>query len=128
MEVRQQPAMLRSMIRLLSLVGLGSFIILISLPLAVRFRFARSTLSLDERLTAGGLWSAEFLLKSALLFSCALIAAAGLYWLLKRLEPTLDGASSAQASYLDTLDIKYVDIAIVISAALSLFLELALIR
>ena len=72
------------MIHLLTLAGFGSFVILIALPLAVRFRFAGSRLSLTDRLTAGGLWSPEFVLKSAVLFGSALIAAAALRRILNR--------------------------------------------
>ncbi len=128
MEARQQSAMLRSIVRLLALTGFGTFLILISLPLAVRFRFAGASLALNERLTGSGIASPEFLLKSALLGGAAVIATVVLYYVLKRLGPSLEGVSTAQASFLDTLDVKYVDIAIVFSAALSLFLELALIR
>src|SRR4030095_17162734 len=43
-------------------------------------------------------------------------------------EPFLDSNAAGQAHFLDNLDSKHVDLAIVASAALSLFLELALIR
>src|SRR5215831_13337341 len=124
MEARQQPAMLRSIVRLLALTGLGTFIILISLPLAVRFRFAGATLSLNERLSAGGFGSPEFIIKSILLAGAAVIGAVVLFFVLKHLESSLQGVTAAQASFLDTLDLKYVDLAIIFSAALSLFLEL----
>jgi hypothetical protein len=128
MEARQESAMLRSIVRLLALTGLGTFIILISLPLAVRFRFAGATLSLNERLSAGGFGSPEFIIKSTLLVGAAVIGAVVLFFVLKHLESSLQGVTAAQASFLDTLDLKYVDLAIIFSAALSLFLELALIR
>ncbi|MBV9725078.1 MAG: hypothetical protein JO299_07875 [Gammaproteobacteria bacterium] len=44
------------------------------------------------------------------------------------MEPFIDASAAAQARFLDTLQPKYVDIAIVGAAGLSLFLELALIR
>src|SRR5262245_27853419 len=120
--------LVRSIIALLTLAGFGSFMILIALPLAVRFRFGGSRLSFTERLKAGGVWSPEFILKSALLFGSALLAAAALHRLLKRLEASLDNNAAAQACFLDGLELKYVDVAIAFSAGLSLFLELALIR
>ncbi|MGA2434864.1 MAG: hypothetical protein ABSG25_06220, partial [Bryobacteraceae bacterium] len=47
---------------------------------------------------------------------------------IKDLSPMADAAGSEQARFLDCLDAKYVDLAIVSSAALSLFLELGMIR
>src|SRR5438552_18115038 len=99
MEPRQQPAMLRSIVRLLAFTGLGTFIILIALPLAVRLRFAGASLSLNERLASGGFTSPEFIIKSILLAGSAVIAAVALYYVLKRLESSLAGASAAQASF-----------------------------
>src|SRR4030095_520312 len=49
-------------------------------------------------------------------------------YLLSKLRLFLDAAAVAQADFLDALDSKYVDLAIVLSAALSLFLELSVIR
>jgi hypothetical protein len=57
-----------------------------------------------------------------------LIATWGLFHVLRKLTPILDADALAQAHFLDTLDPRNVDLAIAISAALSLFLELALIR
>jgi hypothetical protein len=51
-----------------------------------------------------------------------------LYHGLRKLEPILDANAIAEAHFLDTLDSGKVDLAIAIAAALSLFLELALIR
>src|SRR5262249_42281787 len=96
MEALKQPPMLRPMIRILTLTGLGSFIILIAIPLAVRFRFAGESLSLSERLTSGGFSSPEFILQSLLLAGSALIATVALYYLLKRLEPSMEGVAAAQ--------------------------------
>jgi len=93
--------MLRAMIRLLMVIGSGIFIVLFLLA---------------------------FLLESALLACVALVGIAALFYGLPRLEPVLDANALAQAQFLDTLDPRYVDVAISLSAALSLFLELALIR
>lgn len=48
--------------------------------------------------------------------------------LLRRLEPALETEASRQAGFLDSLDPRYLDLAIAGAAALSLFLELSLIR
>jgi len=50
------------------------------------------------------------------------------YYLLKKLVPFIETSAQAQATFLDTLDSKYADAAILFSAALSLFLELGVIR
>jgi hypothetical protein len=128
MTERDKHAILRPMVRLLSITGLGSLVILVALPLAVRFRFSGTVLSLNERLSAGGFWSATFLAEGALLAGSAAVFAAALYYFLRRLEPSLDAHAVEQAFFLDRLDAKYVDLSIVLAAALSLFLELAIIR
>jgi SAM-dependent methyltransferase len=48
--------------------------------------------------------------------------------LLRRLEPWLDADAGHQAAFLDTLPLRYVDLAIAGAAGLSLFLELGVIR
>jgi len=51
------------------------------------------------------------------------------YWLLRRYDSTLDREASEQATFLtEGLSDRWVGLAIVVSAALSLFLELAMIR
>ncbi len=47
---------------------------------------------------------------------------------LKRLDGSLDSNARKEAEFLDTLDVRYVNLAIFGSAALSLFLELSIIR
>lgn len=69
-----------------------------------------------------------FLLEFVLLACGAVLAIVALYYLLKKLAPILDADAFAQAQFLDNLDLQCVDVAIVGSAALSLVLELALIR
>ena len=120
--------MLRGMVRLLMLVGLTSCIVLVALWLAARFTSSVPRISLAGRLNSGGLWSPAFLLEAALLVCGAALVMVVLYYVLKKLEPVLDANALAQAQFLDSLDLRYVDLAIVGSAALSLFLELALIR
>ena len=114
-----EHGMIRSMIRGLVAVGFASFLILITLPLATRIAGSKS-------LSRAAWWA--FLLKGALLLGAAVVAATGLYYLLKKLEPFLDCDALLEARFLDTSDPKYVDVAILSSAALSVFLELALIR
>jgi len=63
------------------------------------------------------------------LLACgALVAVGALFYGVRKLEPTLDANAWAQTQFVDTLDSRYIDLAIAASAALSLFLELALIR
>jgi spermidine synthase len=121
--------MIRAMVRLLVAVGFGAFIVLFVLfPLGLRF--GGDDLSGPERaLTArlGGLWPA-LLLEGVLLSGAALIATWALSRVLRELESVIDANAVAQRNFLDTLQPRYIDVAIAVSAALSLFLELALIR
>ena len=130
-DVRVDSGMIRAMVRLLVIIGFAGFIILfVILPLGLRFSAVNLGLpdtTLAARLGTGGLWPA-FLLESALRAGAAIIAAAALFYGLRKLEPTLDANALAQTQYLDTLDPRHVDLAIAGAAALSLFLELALIR
>jgi len=57
-----------------------------------------------------------------------LVMALAAYFLLCRLEPSLEHNAGEEAEFLDTFPLSYVDLAIFGSAALSLFLELAIIR
>jgi spermidine synthase len=121
--------MIRAMVRLLVAVGSGAFIVLFALfPLGLRFG-ADSLGWPESALTArlGGLWPA-FLLEGALLGSAALVGTWALFYALREFEPVIDANAVAQKHFLDTLDPRYIDVAIAASAALSLFLELALIR
>src|ERR1700730_4946255 len=70
----------------------------------------------------------EFYLKVGLYGVPALAAIVGLYLLLLRLEPYLLKESLDQAAFLETIPGRSLSIAIAASAALSLFLELAVIR
>ena len=72
--------------------------------------------------------SPGFVLKAALLASAAVIATAGFYFAMRRLGPIVAANAAEQATFLDKLNPKYLDIAIAGAAALSLFLELAIIR
>src|ERR1035437_1073244 len=72
--------------------------------------------------------SPGFVLKAALLASAAVIATAGFYFAMRRLGPIIDANAAEQATFLDKPNPKYLDIAIAGAAALSLFLELAIIR
>ena len=68
------------------------------------------------------------LLKVAAYGVVALAAFVGFYLLLLRLEPQFLKESREQAAFLETLSGRFLSVAIVASAALSLFLELAVIR
>jgi spermidine synthase len=110
-----RSATVQSLIRLLSIIALGSFIIIATLPLADSFR-------------SGSASPGSLAAKAVLPICLALIASAAFHYGLKRVAPLLEANAQAQAAFLDTLNLKYVDIAILLSAGLSLFLELGVIR
>src|SRR3989440_11036759 len=137
---KAQSGMLRAVIRLLMVIGAGIVGILFILAVIVCLRAANTKLSpedlvatlknagLVELLATLGGAGELFLFEAALLACATLIVVAALFYLLRKIEPALDANAAAQTRFLDTLDIRYVDLAITFSAALSLFLELALIR
>ena len=108
-----RSGMLKSLNRLLVIIGFGSFLVLARVALAGRF---------------ASFTSASFLQAAAALVVAAIIATVALYYLLRKSAAFVDDDAAEQARFLDLLDIRYVDIAIVVTAALSLLLELALIR
>src|SRR5690349_1377019 len=110
----EQSGMVRSLIRLLVVICLGCFLIPGMLNLAGR---------LQESLK-----SHAVLLNTGLLICMAVIATAAFYYVLNRLAPLIDANAPEQAQFLDKFNSRYVPIAIIASAALSLFLELAVIR
>ena len=67
-------------------------------------------------------------LTSALLIVAVLILITASRPILIRLEPLIDAAARRQAEFLDSIPYRYVGVAIFTSAALSLFLELSVIR
>ena len=128
-DAKTQSGMLRAMIRLLMIVGVGIITILFIVLLFVRLRAQNPGSNPDTDLVvsleAAGL---GFLLEGTLLSCGALVAIVTLFYVLRKLEPILDANAAAQTQFLDTIDSRYIDVAIALSAALSLFLELALIR
>jgi SAM-dependent methyltransferase len=110
---------IRALVRLLAVVGFGAMITL----------FVIFALGIQSRPDDWGLpQGALTLIKGAAVIGAALIGTSGLFHGLRKLAPTLDANALAQAQFLDTLNLRYVDRAILLSAALSLFLEMALIR
>jgi len=107
-------AMAQSLIRLMVIIAFGSFI---AMAVPQLTHIARSG-------KAPGL----VVVTGILLFSLAAVATGAFYYALKRLVPFLDSSAQAQATFLDALDTKYADAAILFSAALSLFIELGIIR
>jgi len=114
-EEYEPPTMMRPFTRLLSLVALGSYL----LPVVI----AVATL-----VTLEGVVTPIFVIRQALMACSALMISAAVYFGLRKLEPILNASSLAQADFLDRLDTRFVDVAIPAAAALSLFLELAIIR
>lgn len=127
--VKAKPQVIRAMVRLLVAAGFGAFIVLFALfPLGLRVGgdgLGWPESALMARL--GGLWPA-ILLEGVLLGGAALMATWALFHVLHELESVIDAHAEAQRHFLDSLDPRYINVAIAASAALSLFLELALIR
>jgi len=103
------------MIRLMLVAAFGSFGII-------------EALLFGNVLQPGKAWSGSLVTDGILMVWIAAIATAAFYYILRKLVPFLDASAQAQARFLDTLDLKYADAAIVFSAALSLFMELGFIR
>src|ERR1700735_1951611 len=120
-EAKTDSGMIRAMVRLLGALGFGAFLIL-GVILSLGLGSGTGGLQLPDSALA------SLLLKAVLLTAAALLAAWLLFKGLRRLEPMLDANAVEQARFLDTFDPRYVDLAIVVAAGLSLFLELALIR
>lgn len=104
--------MAQSLIRLMVIIAFGSF----------------STIAVHSLAIIGKAWSGSFVATGFLPVCLATIATVAFYYALKKLVPFIDASAQAQARYLDTLNAKYADAAILFSAALSLFLELCIIR
>lgn len=107
--------MLRSFSRLMALTFLGC-----SLMPAV--------LAFPDAIRAHSTHTAAFVGKEVLLICGGLIATALFYYWIRKLEPLIDANAVEQARFLDNVPPRYVDVAILASAALSLFLELGIIR
>jgi hypothetical protein len=125
-----ESGMMAGFVRLLTAVGLGAFIILfVVLPLGLQFGVGHR----EEQQSTLMAWlvtadPSSPTITAALLAGAAVIATWGLFYVLRKLEPLLDASAVAQAQFLDTIPSGNVDVAIASSAALSLFLELAVIR
>ena len=107
--------MTQSLIRLMAIIAFGSFGTIAAPPLAIVARSAEA-------------WSVSLVATGFLLVCVATIATAAFYYALKKLVPFIDASAQSQARFLDTLNAKYADAAILFSAALSLLLELCIIR
>lgn len=107
--------MTKSLIRLIRVIAIGSFSTVAIRPLMTIDRVGRSS----------WVWFAIGCLLLAAVVEGAIMA---LRYALKRLTPFIDESAKAQARFLDTFNSNYADAAILFSAALSLFLELGIIR
>jgi len=108
-------AMTRSLIRIMPAIAFGSFGIL-AWPL------------LRSILPSGNALANSIAARTIFVVCLSTIATVIFYYALKKLAPLVDASSQAQAIFLDALNTNYADAAILFSAALSLFLELAVIR
>src|SRR5262249_41706210 len=93
-------AMSKSLIRLMVITAFGSVGIL-------------QALFFGNVLQSGKAWSGSFVADGISVVCVAAVATAAFYYLLKKLAPYIDASAQAQARFLDTLDLKYVDAAIV---------------
>jgi hypothetical protein len=124
-----ESGMMEGFVRPLTAVGLGAFIILfVVLPLGLQFGVGHR----EEQQSTLMAWlvtadPSSPTITAALLAGAAVIATWGLFYVLRKLEPLLDASAVARAQF-DTIPSGNVDVAIASSAALSLFLELAVIR
>jgi spermidine synthase len=107
--------MAQSLIRFMAVIVFGSFS-----AIAVR--------KLEAIIRPYTLWTVPHMAIGFLLACLATVATWAIYYALKKLMPFIDDSAQAQARFLDTLNVKYADAAILFSAALSLFLELGIIR
>jgi spermidine synthase len=107
--------MTRSFVRLLVVAFLGSGLLPLVTVVCTR---------LNAKLAATPI----FVLKVGCASLAVLLATAGFYTLLRRFTPQLDANGREQAQFLSELPPRYVSLAIVGAAALSLLLELAVIR
>jgi spermidine synthase len=112
--IGKPSTMMRSFMRLVVIVFVGCCL----MPIVLAF----------GQTPLNTILSLSFLVKQALLTSVGLMISAGFYFFVKKLMPIVDEHAFEQAQFLDRFNIKYVDIAILAAAALSLFLELAIIR
>jgi len=97
------------------ILACGTFTVIALRPLGDAARSSRAS--------AGSL-EAVFILLACLVA----VATEIFHYTLIRLRPFIDASSEAQGRFLDTFDSKYVDAAILLSAAFSLFFELSIIR
>jgi len=107
--------MARSLIRLLLILAFGSFSAIAMRPLTMLARSGKASVG-------------SFASTCILLLCVAVIATGTFHYLLRIVVPMIDASALAQARFLDTFNARYADIAIFFSAALSLFLELGIIR
>ena len=109
--------MTKSTVRLLVLLVFGT----LQVPLVIAVCTRLATIGLYQL-------SIGFIIQCLLLTMVIVIVTAGFYALLKRLESRIDTNALEQAAFLDSFPAAYVNLAIFGSAALSLVLELSVIR
>ncbi len=107
--------MLQSLIRFMTIIAFGSF-------------SAIAARTMERVILHGNVWSDSFVATSIIQLCIVVIATGAIYFALKKLAPFIDSSAQKQAKFLDTLNVKYTDAAIIFSAAVSLFLELGIIR
>ena len=104
----------RSLVRILTVIAFGTFVTIAIQPLFSEF--------------SSGQWSAGWVAKALGLLCVVALVTWPFYLMLKRLMPRIESAGETEAAFLENLSLTRIDAAILCSAALSLFLELAIIR
>jgi spermidine synthase len=111
----RQPALVQTVLRLLLLVAFGMFTLTALVPLVSNIR--------DQTP-----WTTLIVVQAIVLVCLSGAEIWAFKYLLRRLTPFIDSTARAQADFLDAFNSNRVDLAILLSAALSLFLELSVIR
>lgn len=107
--------MIRPYIRLLTLAFAGS--VLLPLVTVISTKLIKDPAALNYSLPKYAAWMVG-----------ALLATLAVRYVLRRLEPVLEWNAIAQTQFLETIADRYVNVAIIAAAALSLFAELSVIR
>ena len=85
-------------------------------------------LPLLNHIRGNGSWTTLLVVKASALVCISVAATWAFKYLLRRIMPFIDSTAREQADFLDTFSSNWADIAILLSAALSLCLELSMIR
>src|SRR5579863_7358370 len=103
----------KSLLRILLALAFGTYAVIALRPMGDAVRSGKATTVVLDALAVS-------------LICLVMLATLITHYALNRLMPLIEAGSRSQARFLDTVNAKYVDLAIFVSAALSLFLELSI--